>query len=542
MVEGIGSTVPRGLGAIRVLDVKAMCELYGVSAEMTEAMKGLAAETKSKGWWHAYGDAVPSWFELYVGLESAAAHLRQYEETLIPGLLQTREYALGLARLDRPSATEEERERAVEVRLQRQSLDTGTPVRRRAALRRGHRLLPPRVRGDAGNTSGRDGEPPLPGVERAASGQELVQGRLDGAGVRRRVRLHGGLVVRDDDRAPVRRGAHGAAVADLLAGLRRVEGQGVARRDVVDGDLLVRAVLVLALPGRALAALDELEAADHGDRLEVGGLGVVRLVRVDRLRRPGRQSVGVVREDVRLGAGRAVVGRRVEDLAALADVTQVAGVAGGHRVVAVAWILRLGLPRGGGGVGAGLGAGSARGGGRDRGGIVVVVDEDEPDASAAEHEQDHHGGGQADDQALVRLPRRRDGGPELRWLPWLAVSGVPALRGRRPAPRGYVRIRLPSVRRVTMGHLKPLSLSMYPQARGSCNRVVSAPNRNRCQRSGRVPGRSRRNPGHHTPCWSAGAAHRRDRRRRRRESGPPQRDSAPRVALVRTPLGARLLA
>jgi hypothetical protein len=65
---------------------------------------------------------VPSWFELYVGLESAASHLRQYEETLIPGLLQTREYALGLARLDRPSASEEDRERAVEVRLQRQGL------------------------------------------------------------------------------------------------------------------------------------------------------------------------------------------------------------------------------------------------------------------------------------------------------------------------------------------------------------------------------------------------------------------------------------
>ncbi|MGC1213778.1 MAG: helix-turn-helix transcriptional regulator [Micromonospora sp.] len=113
-----------GLGPVRVLDVKAMCELYNVSPEMTEAMRGLAAETKSKGWWHAYGDAVPNWFELYVGLESAAGHLRQYEETLIPGLLQTRQYAFGLARLDRPSASEDERERAVEVRLQRQGLLT----------------------------------------------------------------------------------------------------------------------------------------------------------------------------------------------------------------------------------------------------------------------------------------------------------------------------------------------------------------------------------------------------------------------------------
>ncbi|MBY8870471.1 helix-turn-helix domain-containing protein [Micromonospora sp. PLK6-60] len=112
-----------GLGAVRVLDVKAMCELYGVSDELTEAMRGLAAETKSRGWWHAYGDAVPSWFELYVGLESAAAHLRRYDESLIPGLLQTRQYALGLYHPgSRLSA--EERERAVEVRMQRQGLLT----------------------------------------------------------------------------------------------------------------------------------------------------------------------------------------------------------------------------------------------------------------------------------------------------------------------------------------------------------------------------------------------------------------------------------
>ncbi|WP_374535467.1 helix-turn-helix domain-containing protein [Micromonospora aurantiaca (nom. illeg.)] len=110
-----------GLGSVRVLDVKAMCELYGVSAEMTEAMRGLAAETKSKGWWHAYGDAVPSWFELYVGLESAAARLRGYDESLIPGIFQTKEYAQGLYRLG-GALSDEERERAVQVRLQRQAL------------------------------------------------------------------------------------------------------------------------------------------------------------------------------------------------------------------------------------------------------------------------------------------------------------------------------------------------------------------------------------------------------------------------------------
>ncbi|TNH30406.1 helix-turn-helix domain-containing protein [Micromonospora orduensis] len=110
-----------GTGSVRVLDVKAMCELYGVPPEMTAAMRGLAVETKSKGWWHAYGDAVPSWFELYVGLESAASRLREYGETLIPGLLQERNYAVALYQTgSRISARD--RERAVEVRLQRQAL------------------------------------------------------------------------------------------------------------------------------------------------------------------------------------------------------------------------------------------------------------------------------------------------------------------------------------------------------------------------------------------------------------------------------------
>ncbi|MGC4749657.1 helix-turn-helix domain-containing protein [Micromonospora sp. DT201] len=110
-----------GQGSVRVLDVKAMCELYGVSPEMTEAMRGLAAETKSKGWWHAYGDAVPNWFELYVGLESAASRLRGFDESLIPGILQTKSYADALFRLGR-MLSDEEREGAVQVRLQRQAL------------------------------------------------------------------------------------------------------------------------------------------------------------------------------------------------------------------------------------------------------------------------------------------------------------------------------------------------------------------------------------------------------------------------------------
>ncbi|WP_328339288.1 helix-turn-helix domain-containing protein [Micromonospora sp. NBC_00421] len=115
--------IESGLGSARSVDVRAMCELYRAKNEPTRALVALAGETKAKGWWHAYGDAIPDWFELYVGLESAASHIRRYDEALIPGLFQTRGYALAVYQ-HRAEVTEDEREQLVQVRLQRQSLLT----------------------------------------------------------------------------------------------------------------------------------------------------------------------------------------------------------------------------------------------------------------------------------------------------------------------------------------------------------------------------------------------------------------------------------
>jgi DNA-binding XRE family transcriptional regulator len=110
-----------GQTSVRSHDVVAMCALYGVAKEMTEVLVSLAKESKAKGWWHAYGDVVPAWFELYVGLEAASNRLRQYESSLIPGLLQTREYAEAVLRTE-PRVTQEEVAQAVAVRMERQQL------------------------------------------------------------------------------------------------------------------------------------------------------------------------------------------------------------------------------------------------------------------------------------------------------------------------------------------------------------------------------------------------------------------------------------
>ncbi|WP_092375394.1 DUF5753 domain-containing protein [Micromonospora phaseoli] len=70
-----------------------------------------------------YDEVIPRWFQLYVGLESAANRIRSYEQSLIPGLLQTPEYTAEVARC-RPGITDDEVAKLVELRLERQRILT----------------------------------------------------------------------------------------------------------------------------------------------------------------------------------------------------------------------------------------------------------------------------------------------------------------------------------------------------------------------------------------------------------------------------------
>ncbi|HEU5471101.1 MAG TPA: helix-turn-helix transcriptional regulator [Actinophytocola sp.] len=116
--------IETGQTSLRSLDVEAMCRVYDAPADLTDALKGLAKETKGRGWWHAYGDVIPDSFDLYIGLEEAAAELRWYEAELVPGLFQTAAYARALIRAGRRDVDDEEIERAVAVRMARQPLLT----------------------------------------------------------------------------------------------------------------------------------------------------------------------------------------------------------------------------------------------------------------------------------------------------------------------------------------------------------------------------------------------------------------------------------
>ncbi|WP_433268732.1 helix-turn-helix domain-containing protein [Micromonospora vinacea] len=115
--------IESGQTPVRALDVDQMCRLYGVAPDMTEVLVSLARESKSKGWYHAYGEIIPRWFELYVGLESAASRIRTYEHALVPGLLQTPQYATEVGR-SRSENSDEEVAKLVELRTERQRILT----------------------------------------------------------------------------------------------------------------------------------------------------------------------------------------------------------------------------------------------------------------------------------------------------------------------------------------------------------------------------------------------------------------------------------
>lgn len=114
--------IENGHTATRSLDVEQMCRLYGADQDTTKALMSLAKETRARGWWQAYGDVVPDYFDLYVGLEAAATRIDWYETELVPGLFQTEDYARALISHDNPGKGDDEIARRLQVRMGRQAI------------------------------------------------------------------------------------------------------------------------------------------------------------------------------------------------------------------------------------------------------------------------------------------------------------------------------------------------------------------------------------------------------------------------------------
>ncbi|WP_051966871.1 helix-turn-helix domain-containing protein [Kitasatospora mediocidica] len=80
----------------------------------------------------------PDWFREYAGLEAEAVRIRMFQLQVVPGLLQTADYARTLFRAGQPQATSEEIESHIRARLARQQILGGeNPVHFCAVLDEG---------------------------------------------------------------------------------------------------------------------------------------------------------------------------------------------------------------------------------------------------------------------------------------------------------------------------------------------------------------------------------------------------------------------
>ncbi|MBS2537847.1 helix-turn-helix domain-containing protein [Catenulispora sp. NF23] len=125
-IRGSGSKISRmELGRIgfKPRDVADLLTLYGVhDAADRDPLLALTAQANAQSWWRAFADVVPAWFESYLGMEDSASIIRCYQTRLVPGLLQTEDYARSVIRLGNPLAEPAEIERRVALRMNRTGL------------------------------------------------------------------------------------------------------------------------------------------------------------------------------------------------------------------------------------------------------------------------------------------------------------------------------------------------------------------------------------------------------------------------------------
>ncbi len=117
------SRLELGRVSFKERDVTDLLTLYGVDdEEERNRLLALAREANTPGWWHRFGDVLPSWFQSYLGLEAAAALIRTYEVQFVPGLLQTEDYARAVVQLGHVNTSPQDIDRRVTLRMERQHL------------------------------------------------------------------------------------------------------------------------------------------------------------------------------------------------------------------------------------------------------------------------------------------------------------------------------------------------------------------------------------------------------------------------------------
>jgi hypothetical protein len=115
--------IEAGSVGISTNDLKALLSHYKiVDPVRTEELIAIARAARERSWWSMYRDVAPAGLLQLIGYEAAAAIRRNFEPLLVPGLLQTEEYARAVIRGLDEGFPAERVDTLVEIRMRRQEL------------------------------------------------------------------------------------------------------------------------------------------------------------------------------------------------------------------------------------------------------------------------------------------------------------------------------------------------------------------------------------------------------------------------------------
>ncbi|WP_406206667.1 MULTISPECIES: helix-turn-helix domain-containing protein [unclassified Streptomyces] len=128
------SRIETGASGVKPADVRLLLDVYGVQdVQLRQLMLALAGSDGGDGrdhWWHAYRGVLPTTYRDFISLESQASAMRTLETSVVPGLLQTPEYARAVTRAAVGGLDDDADERLdalVAVRLARQDVLRAEP-------------------------------------------------------------------------------------------------------------------------------------------------------------------------------------------------------------------------------------------------------------------------------------------------------------------------------------------------------------------------------------------------------------------------------
>jgi hypothetical protein len=116
--------IESGATGISTNDLRALLTLYAVhDPDRTNELIELARASRQTSWLSKYRTDITPQYLQYIEYEEAASVLRMYDPLLLPGLLQTREYATAIVQaLADPGTSAEVIQNRIDIRLIRQRL------------------------------------------------------------------------------------------------------------------------------------------------------------------------------------------------------------------------------------------------------------------------------------------------------------------------------------------------------------------------------------------------------------------------------------